>query len=191
MTHRRDSLLTSSEVENIFSGAPSFSRRNRAARAVWMITWVLLARWTPPPLHRWRIILLRIFGAKVHSSCRVYSSAKIWYPPNLEMREQAILGPHVQCYNQGKIRIDERAVVSQGAFLCTGTHDIRDPSFQLVVRPIHIGENAWIAADAFVGPGVTCGEGAVLSARGAAFNDLDAGAVYRGNPAVKIKMRKT
>ena len=87
------------------------------------------------------------------------------------------------------VTIGERAIVSQGAHLCTGTHDISDPSFQLVVRPITIGAGAWIAAEAFVAPGVTCGAGAVLGARGVAFADLEPDFVYRGNPATKIKPR--
>ncbi len=85
--------------------------------------------------------------------------------------------------------IGNRSVISQGAYLCASTHDIRDPLFQLVLRPIVIGRQCWVAADAFVGPGVTMGDEAVLGARAALFGDAEAGWVYSGNPAVAIKQR--
>jgi putative colanic acid biosynthesis acetyltransferase WcaF len=85
--------------------------------------------------------------------------------------------------------LEEFSTVSQGAHLCSGTHDIDDPHFQLITRPITIGKTAWIAADAFVGPGVTVGEGAVLGARAVAMRDLEAWMVYSGNPAQPIRRR--
>ncbi|MET3516156.1 acetyltransferase-like isoleucine patch superfamily enzyme [Pseudacidovorax sp. 1753] len=87
------------------------------------------------------------------------------------------------------IFIGDFAVVSQGAHLCAGSHDIEDENFQLITRPINIGPRAWVAAEAFVGPGVTVGASAVLGARGVAFKDLDGYGVYVGNPAKKIKSR--
>jgi putative colanic acid biosynthesis acetyltransferase WcaF len=88
-----------------------------------------------------------------------------------------------------KIRLDDYAMVSQGAHLCAGSHDISDPYFQLIVRPIVLGERAWIAAEAFVGPGVTVGKGAVLGARGVAFSDLPPWTVSVGNPSRVLKER--
>lgn len=166
-----------------FRGAPSFPLRHRALRLVWAISWTLLASWTPPPLHSWRIFLLRLFGARVEYGTFIYGSVKVWYPPNLTMKRGATLGRGVDCYTMGPISLGERAVVSQGAFLCTGTHDFHRPEFQIYAKPIRIGDNAWVCAEAFVGPGVTVGDGAVLGARGAAFKDLAPWTVYSGNPA--------
>ena len=170
-------------------GGPSFSLRNRAFRALWLLSWAILARWTPPPFHRWRRLVLRAFGARVGAGARLYGSTRIWFPPNLTLGEGALLGPGVNCYNQGRIDIGARTVVSQGAHLCAGTHDINDPDFQLIAKPIAIGAQAWVAAEAFVGPGVSVGEGAVLGARGVAFRDIEPWAVYAGNPARKLKDR--
>jgi putative colanic acid biosynthesis acetyltransferase WcaF len=105
------------------------------------------------------------------------------------MDEHSYIGPDVDCYCMAKIRLGRHALISQGASLCGGTHDIRDEHFQLVVKPIFIEDNAWVAAEAFVGPGVTVGEGAVLGARGVAFRDLAPWTVYAGNPAVALKSR--
>ena len=171
-------------------GGPSFSFGNRAFRALWAVAWLLLAAWTPPPLHRWRAFVLRVFGAQVDSTARVYGSARIWYPPNLTMRAHAVLGPRVTCYCMERIEIGEKAIVSQGAHLCGGTHDISDPDFQLVARPIVIGRVAWIAAEAFVGPGVTIGDYAVVGARAVVMRDAEAYGVYTGNPAQLVKRRQ-
>jgi len=133
--------------------------------------------------------LLRLFGAKLHPTANIYASTSIWYPPNLVMGPYATIGPRVVCYCMEMITIGERAVVSQGAHLCTGSHEIDDDSFQLFALPIEISKEAWIAADAFVGPGVRIGEGAVLGARGVTVKDLDAWTVYAGNPARALRKR--
>ena len=171
-------------------GGPSFSLGNRLFRGIWRLAWFLLASWTPPFLHSWRRFLLRIFGSKIAQSAYVYGSVRIWYPPNLEMAEHSCLGPEVNCYCMAKISLGPHALASQGAHLCAGTHDIDDPHFQLITRPIAIGARAWIAAEAFVGPGVTVGEGAVLGARGVAFRDLEPWVVYAGNPMQEIRKRR-
>lgn len=171
-------------------GGPSFSMRNRFFRAIWSSAWLVLARFTPAPFHLWRVFLLRCFGAKIHYSARVYGSASIWYPPNLEMQQYSILGPGSICYCMEAVTIGEYAIVSQRAHLCCGTHDPDDAHFQLFAKPICIGKHAWIAAEAFVGPGVTVGDGAILGARAVAMRDVDSWSIWAGNPARRIRDRK-
>lgn len=100
-----------------------------------------------------------------------------------------MLADGVICYNVAKVTILKGALVSQRAHLCAATHDICDPDFKLQPRPIEIGRQCWIAAEAFIGPGVRVGEGTVLGARGAAFSDLEEWSVFRGNPASFVKSR--
>jgi putative colanic acid biosynthesis acetyltransferase WcaF len=88
------------------------------------------------------------------------------------------------------ISLGAHATVSQGAHLCAGAHDVDDVNFQLTTKPIAVGDRAWIAAEAFVGPGVTIGEGAVVGARGVAFRDLEPWTIYAGNPAREIRKRQ-
>jgi len=152
--------------------------------------WLLFASWTPPQLHGWRRLLLNLFGARIAKGARVYGSARIWYPPNLEMGKGAVLGWKTNCYSMGKIVLEDYAEVAQFNHLVTGTHDIDSETFQLYTRPIRICSHAWIASNCFVGPGVTVGEGAVLGACGVAFRDLDPWTVYAGNPAKPIKARR-
>jgi putative colanic acid biosynthesis acetyltransferase WcaF len=181
--------LLDASAERPLEGGASFSLGNRLFRAVWMVAWLVLARWTPPPLHGWRRLVLRAFGARLAPGARVYGSTRVWYPPHLTLGAGALIGPRVNCYNQGRITIGARTVVSQGAHLCASSHDISDPHFQLVVRPIVIGDGAWVAAEAFIGPGVTIADGAVIGARAALFRNAEAWGVYSGNPATWLKPR--
>lgn len=183
-----DSVLAASKAKP-FTGGPSFTIRNRIYRLCWCVTWILFARWTPVPAHAWRRWLLRLFGARIESSAAVYPTARIWSPANLQVGEFACIGPGVTVYSMAKTTFGPYAVASQGAHICCGTHDIEDEHFQLTAFPITIGARAWIAADAFVGPGVNVGDGAILGARGCAFKDLEPWTVYVGNPARPIKLR--
>lgn len=171
-------------------GGPSFSLRNRIERTIFILVWCLAASWTPPPLHRWRVAILRAFGARIGNGVRIYGSTRIWHPAHLSVGTGTIIGPNVRLYNQGTISIGANAVISQGAHICASTHDVSDPYFQLVLRPIRIEDAAWVAAEAFVGPGVTVGNGAILGARGAAFRDLAPWTIFGGNPARPLKPRR-
>lgn len=168
----------------------SFSLRNRLARVMWHTTWLLLFRPTPPPLHAWRCWLLRRFGAQIAKGCHVYSDVRIWAPWNLVMEPCSCLGPRVNCYSMAPVLLGEKAVVSQGVHLCTGSHDYTSENFQLFARPITIGAHAWICAEAFLGPGVSIGEGAVIGARAVVTRSQSAWMVCGGNPAQAIKPRR-
>ena len=170
-------------------GGATFPLRNRLTRLAWHLCWMAFAAWTPHQLQPLRRLLLQLFGARIHPTAMVRGSVRIWDPGNLSLGRHASLGPGVICYNVAPVAIQDHAIVSQRAHLCTGTHAVDDPDFPLVAKPIVIGENAWIAAEAFVGPGVTVGNGAVLGARAVAFRNLDPGGVYVGNPAALRRHR--
>ncbi|MET1755147.1 putative colanic acid biosynthesis acetyltransferase [Novosphingobium sp. RD2P27] len=190
MKTSKPSPILDAERASPRTGGASFTMRLRLHRALFLLCWMVLAAWTPPPLRAWRRLILRAFGARVAKGANVYASARIWYPRFLVMGEHATLGPRVNCYNQAPVTLGAFAVVSQDATLCAGTHDYEDPHFQLQVRPITLGAHCWVAAEAFVGPGVTVGEWAVLGARGVAMKDLEAGVVHAGNPAAAIRHRR-
>lgn len=167
----------------------SFSLSNRLARLAWSVVWLLLARATPRPLHRWRAMILRAFGARLGRNVHVYPSVRIWAPWNLCLGDDVGVGERAELYSMATITVGARAVISQGAHLCTGTHDYEDPLFQLYARPITVGSHAWICAEAFVGPGVSIGDGAVVGARSVASRDVPAWMVVAGNPARPVKLR--
>lgn len=133
--------------------------------------------------------LLRMFGAKMGFRSMVYGTANVFAPWNLVVEDHSCIGPHVNVYNKDKIIVHDHSIVSQGAYLCTASHDYTDVDHPLITKPIEIGPNVWIAAEAFVGMGVKIGEGSVVGARAAVFKDIEPRSVVGGNPATVIKKR--
>lgn len=165
-------------------------RKHQIIRLLWGIVWAVGAKWLPRSVGSgWKRFLLRLFGAKIASTAIVYSSAKVYYPANLEMGEYACIASDVDCYNVAPIRLGKFSTVSQGAFLCTASHNITSPNHELITSPITIGDQAWVGAGAFVGMGVTVNNGAVVGARSAVFKDVEPWTVVGGNPAKFIKNR--
>ena len=168
----------------------SLSLRNRGARFIWNFAyWVAFRPFPTFLLMPWRRMILRIFGARMGKGSQVYCSARIWAPWNLEMGDYSCLGSNVDCYNVDKVIIGANSTVSQKSYLCTASHDISNPKNPLVTAPISIADQAWVAADAFVGMGITIGQGAVVGARAAVFKDVAPWTVVGGNPARLIKER--
>jgi len=165
------------------------SLRNRVARAVWGVAWGVFCRLSPRPLHGWRRAWLRLFGARVDRTASIYPSARIWAPWNLDMGPRSALGDLVDCYNVDRVVLEDGAIASQQAFLCTASHDIADPGRRLVTAPIRLARSSWVCAGVFVHPGVTIGEGAVVGARAVVTKDVAPWTVVAGNPAKFLKAR--
>lgn len=165
--------------------------RQNMIRVMWMIVSALFFRTSFHNWYGWRRMLLRMFGAKIGHDVRIRPTVKIEIPWNLDIDDGSIVGDHAILYSLGKITLGKRVIISQYAHLCAGTHDYRYKAFPLVRPPITIGDEAWIAADAFVGPGVTMGRRAVLGARASAFRDIGAEMIAAGNPAREIKRRES
>ena len=176
------------EMQREYVGT-NFSINNRIGRVLWSIVYLLFFRLSPKPFHRWRSFLLTCFGAKMGNSVHVYPGAKIWAPWNLVIADEAAVANGAILYSQGKIIIGQRAVISQGAHLCAGTHDYNLPDFPLYTMPIIIGDYAWVAAEAFIHPGVTVAEGCVIGARSVVTKNMPAWMVCAGHPCKILKER--
>ncbi len=166
---------------------PGFGDRLR--RLIWLMIWGIFARFTPVPLHGWRRALLRLFGARIGPGAVIYPSARVWAPWNLVMERGSCLAEGVDCYNVALVSVGEGAVISQRAYLCSASHDPHRIDFPLTAGPITIGAQSWVAAEAFIGPGVRIGERAVVAARAVVMRDVPGEQIVGGNPAKQIRQR--
>jgi putative colanic acid biosynthesis acetyltransferase WcaF len=146
-------------------------------------------RYSPRICFGWRRFLLRLFGARIGRRVNIYNSAMIYLPWNLEIGDWSAIGEDAFIYNLGQVTIGKNVTISQRTHLCAGSHDYRKPDLPLLTPPIRIGDQAWICADAFVGPGVSVGEGAIVGARGVAVKDVGPWQIVAGNPARHIRKR--
>lgn len=156
------------------------------------ILWALagpLFRYSPRNFFGWRRVLLRLFGASIAADVHIYPSARIYLPWNLTIGKESSLGEWTLVYNLGHVKIGDKATISHRAHLCAGTHDYRSPTLPLLRVPIEVGSQAWICADAFVGPGVKIGSGAIVGAGSVVMTDIKAWEIVAGNPAKPIKKR--
>lgn len=168
--------------------AQRYTRSELLQRVLWALVQPLF-RFSPRHLYGWRNTLLRLFGARVGQRVRIYPGAAIFLPSLLTVGDEVTVGDQTRLYNLGPLVIGDQVTVSQGAHLCGGSHDDRDPRLPLIRAPITLGPACWICADAFVGPGVSVGDGAVVGARAVAVRDVPAWTVVAGNPARVIRAR--
>jgi putative colanic acid biosynthesis acetyltransferase WcaF len=162
--------------------------RPRIVEALWLLAqWALVASWIPGTTHRrW---LLRVFGAKIGEGVQIKPGVRVKFPWRLEVGDHSWLGEDVWIDNLDKVSIGANCCISQGAYLCTGSHDWSRSTFDLITGPIRINDGAWIAARSSIGPGVTVGEGAVLCLGSVANKDLQPWSIYLGVPAVYLRTR--
>lgn len=181
--------MTTAEAPRDRSLSP-YTTREKVLRVLWWFIGQPLFRLT---FHNWygvRRALLRAFGARIGRDVRVRPSVRVEQPWNLAIGDNSSVGDRAILYCLGKVTIGSRVSISQQAHLCAGNHDYTRDDMILLRPPIDIEDEAWIAADAFVGPGVRVGEGAILGARACAFKDLTKWTIYGGNPARAIKARE-
>lgn len=165
----------------------SFPLRNRLARQIWNLVWLLLVRPSPRPCHAWRRFVLRCFGAHVEAAVHIYPAARIWAPWNLVARRAAAVADQAEVYNPSLIELGEYSVISQHAYLCGASHDYTSWEFPLVSAPIVVGAHAWVAARVIVQMGVTIGEGCVVGAGSVVTRDLPAWTVCAGVPCRPLR----
>ena len=167
--------------------------RGRPAWVVqlWWIVQSTLFRASPQVVYGWRRFLLRLFGCSVGKGVMIRPTVEITYPWKVTIGDYSWIGHDVTLYSLGELHIGANVVVSQSSYLCTATHDMQSPSFDIYDRPVFIEDEVWIAADVFVSPGVRIGRGAVVGARSTVLHDLPPMMLSIGTPAKPVRPRLT
>ncbi len=156
---------------------------------LWWIVNATIFNWSPQFAYGWRRLLLRAFGAKIGRSVIIRPSVRVTYPWKLTIGDFSWVGDNVELYTLGNIDIGANVVVSQKCYLCTGSHKYQSEKFDIYTKSIKINDEAWLATDVFISPGVNIGKGAVVGARSSVYKDMPEGMICLGNPAVPIKPR--
>lgn len=172
-----------------FKVPPGFRGRPAWVVQLWWMVQSLLIHTSPQFMYGWRRFLWQLFGAKIGHGVLIRPSARVTYPWKVSIGDCSWIGDRVELYSLGPIDIGSNSVVSQDSYLCAATHDYTKPDFPLVMKPIRIEDQVWIASGCFVAPGITVGRGAVLGARSVALRDIPSAEIWAGYPAKSIKSR--
>jgi putative colanic acid biosynthesis acetyltransferase WcaF len=145
-------------------GASPWSLQMRCKLLAWECCWFFCCKWTPKPANKWRLCILRLFGATIQGRPFVHQRARIQIPWNIELQDRSCIGDRTHLYSLDRIVVGERSIIAQEAYLCTGTHSLSHPNKPLKTAPIHIGSDVFIGARAFIFPGVRLIDSTVIGA---------------------------
>ena len=162
------------------------------AKILRLVAWQLMPKWlisSGLPGSCWRILLLRIFGAKIGKLCRLKPGLNISCPWNLKVGDFCWLGESVWIDSLACVEVGNRVCISQGSYLCTGNHDYKKPTFDLRIGPIFIDSEAWIGAKSILAPSSIIGKGSVVCIGSVVSGSVHPYSIVRGNPAVLVGHR--
>lgn len=160
----------------------------RAVEALWLVVnGLLLSSWLPGSA--WRVRLLRAFGAQLGRGVVIKPGVRVKFPWRLRVGDHSWIGEGVWIDNLAEVRIGAHACLSQGAYLCTGSHDWSRESFDLITRPIAVADHAWVGAQAMLAPGAKLGTGAVLGMGSLGKGDMTPWTIHAGRPGRPQRVR--
>jgi len=172
-----------------FKVPKGFRGRHAVVVQLWWLVQATLFACSPHFMNGWRCWLLQCFGATIGKKVVIRSSARFTYPWKVTIGDYSWVGESAEFYSYGHISVGSHSVVSQKCYLCTGSHDYKSEAFDLIQKPIIIGDKVWLATDVFVAPGITIGDGAIVGARSTVLSNVDAYTINFGNPAEYKKQR--
>ncbi len=166
----------------------SFDRgASRLKEIVWYIVrWPLFRTALPIP-SAVRCLCLRIFGASIGQGVVIRSGVNVSFPWRLCIGDNVWIGDEVTILSLAQVDIESNVCISQRAFLCTGSHDFKDPAFGLITKPIRLESGCWVAAMCFIGPGVVVGRGSVCAAGAIVNKTTPPFTLVMGNPATFVR----
>ncbi|PEJ65952.1 putative colanic acid biosynthesis acetyltransferase [Bacillus toyonensis] len=163
--------------------------RNSLVVLIWWFIQGTIFRYSIHNMYKWRSFLLRLFGAKIGGNVKIRPTAQFTYPWKISIGDNSWIGDNVKFYSLEEIHIGANCVISQESYLCTGSHDPKDPYFGLITKPIHVKDGAWIASNVFIYPGVTIHKLGIAAARSTVLKDIPTNEIHAGFPATFIKKR--
>jgi len=167
----------------------TFTTKTKLKLAIWLFVQGSVFRWTPHKFNKFRLWLLKLFGAKIENTCFIHPKATVYMPWNLVMGERSAIDFEALIYCLDKVTIGDYVSISYKVNINTGTHDHRDPHFQLITKPVVIESGAFIGTESYVSPGVTIGSMTVIGARSVITKNMPSDMICFGHPCKPYKKR--
>ena len=174
---------------DLFNNAWYLPGGNILSRFFWYFTDILFYLNPLMPISRIKVILLKLFGAKIGRGVIIKPNVNIKYPWLLNIGDNVWIGEKVWIDNLSLVVIGSNVCISQGALLLTGNHNYKKKAFDLILGSIVLEEGVWIGANAAVCPNVICKSHSILTVGSVATSDLKEYSIYQGNPAIKVRER--
>lgn len=175
---------------SLFKVPASFRGRSKLLIQLWWITQETIFAWSPQVLYRWRVLLLRLFGARIGKDVKIRASVRVTYPWLISVGDYSWIGDECILYSLGKITIGSNVAIAHQVYINTGGHDYQKKTFDIFSKPVIIEDECWITNDVYIAPGVTIGRGTIVSARSSVLKSLPSGKICVGTPAKPIKDRE-
>lgn len=185
-------MSTTREFQNLsqFESPQGVRGRSRWFVQFWWLFEKVFVRSTPQVMYGWRRFAWRLFGARIGRDVLIRPGVRVTFPWKVTLGDHCWIGDDAVLYSIDDITIGEHSVVSQEAYLCTGTHDHENVSFPLITGPIKVSAECWVGARAFVGPGVDIGRGAIIGACSVVLKAVPPAVIIVGNPGRIVGRRR-
>ena len=167
----------------------AFNKKTKIKLALWLIVQKTLFQFSPHKLSRFRIVLLNLFGANVAKSCFIHPSSVIYMPWNFSMGERSSIDFDSIVYSLDKVVLGDYVSISYKVNINTGTHDLSDPYFELITKPVFIDSGAFIGTEVYISPGVSIGKMSVIGAKSVVTKDMPVNMICFGSPCKPYKKR--
>lgn len=153
---------------------------------IWWALWIfvspfLFSDFVPSSI---RVLVLRVFGAKIGRRCVIKAGVKIKQPWLLRIGSFVWIGEKVWIDNISPVVIGSSSCISQGVYVCTGNHDYRDRCFPYRNKPVVIKSQVWIGAFSVVAPGTIVDRCSVVAIGSTVSGHLKANSIF-SNPSIR------
>jgi len=153
--------------------------------------WLMILRYTGNiPFYSIRRLFYSISGIKIGKGSIIHMWANFFYPANISIGEDTIIGDHSFLDGRDKLIIGNHVDIASGVLIYNSEHDLESENFSARIAPIEIGDYVFIGPRAIILPGVKIGRGAVVAAGAVVTKDVEPFMIVGGVPAKEIGERK-
>ena len=153
---------------------------NIIIEAIWLIIFVPIISSSFPGSY-WRKIILKVFGAKIGKGVRLNSRLRVKMPWRLRIGNYCWIGEETWIDNLDLVIISNNVCISQGVYFCTGNHNYKKTTFDLIYKPINIESDVWIGAKSIIAPGKKIGKSSIITMGSLVKEDIPQNTIFKNN----------